>query len=52
MNYLERSCRFPSTSSSPKQTLNILEPAEELVLEVQEDSCSDDVDCEEIKTED
>jgi len=52
MNYLDGSCRFPSASSSPKQTLNILEPAEELVLQMQEDSCSDDVDCEEIKTED
>ena len=52
MNYLDRSCRFPSVSSSPKQTLNILEPAEELVLPMQEDSCSEDVDCEEIKTED
>jgi hypothetical protein len=50
MNYLDRSCRFPSTTSSSKQTLNILEPAKELVLQTQEDSCSDDVDCEEIKT--
>jgi len=51
MNYLDGSCRFPSASSSQKQTMNILEPTEELVLQMQEDSCSDDVDCEEIKTE-
>jgi hypothetical protein len=51
MNYLDKSCRLPSAIPPPKQTLNIFEPAKELVLPIQDDSCSDDVDCEEIKTE-
>jgi len=51
MNYLDKACRLPSTPPPPKQTLNIFEPAEELILQTRDDSCSDDVDCEEIKAE-
>ena len=50
-NYLDKSCRLPSASSPPKQPLDIFEPAEELILQTPDDACSDDVDCEEIKTE-
>ena len=51
MKYLDESCRIPSASPPPGQSLNILEPAKELVLQTTDDSCSDDVDCEEIKEE-
>jgi len=50
MNYLDKSCRLPSATPPPKQTLNIFEPAKELVLQEQDDSCSGDVDCKETKT--
>jgi thiol-disulfide isomerase/thioredoxin len=51
MNYLDESCRIPSASTPPGQPLNILEPAKELVLQTQDDSCAEDVDCEDIKDE-
>ena len=51
MNYLDKTCRLPTSTSYPDQSLNIFDPANELVLQPQDDSCSDDVDCEEMDTE-
>ena len=51
MNYLDESCRIPSASTPPGQSLNILEPAKELVLQTRDDSCAEDVECEEIQKE-
>ena len=51
MNYLDKTCRLPTSTSYPDQSLNIFDPANELVLQSQDDSCSDDVDCEEMEAE-
>lgn len=47
MNYLDKSCRLPSATPQSRQSLNIFEPNSEFILQTQDDSCSDDVDCEE-----
>jgi hypothetical protein len=53
MNYLDESCRLQP--SPQRQSLSIFEPANELVLQPQDDSCgeniSDEDDCMEIKTD-
>lgn len=51
MKYLDESCRIPSASTPPGQSLHILEPAKELVLQTRDDSCAEDVDCVEIQEE-
>lgn len=52
MNYLDTSCRLPDSTPYLGQSLNLFEPADELVLQPQDDSCSDDVvDCEKVDAE-
>ncbi len=49
MSYLDTSCRLPDSTPYLEQSLNLFEPANELVLQSQDDSCSDDVvDCEKV----
>lgn len=43
MNYLDESCRLPSAMSSQGESLSILEPVTDLVLQSQNDSCSENV---------
>lgn len=47
MNYLDKSCRLPSATPQSRQSLNIFEPNNEFILQTQDGSCSEDLDCEE-----
>lgn len=43
MSYLDESCRLPPAMSSQGKSSSLLEPVNDLVLQSQSDSCSDDV---------